>query len=346
MRKILYIGIDGLARKRQLREIFPHAELRSLAEDAQEIEHNFQAIRYFDLIICMNVRFSGLSRLLELFKVNVILSIGSDLASCNLENDFDRLEDSNLTIYRSRKKLADMFIPIGPDDIEIANSSIANKYKKLTNIREIFYCSKALLDVQAPWVSERAFEFDIEDVKSVLRFYEPRANWYYQQLLQFYAFKAEPSLLDSYVAIACDVFFNEDLDFFLDNIPIFTLGRTKAHTPYLEHMARLNPLLTNQRNISAVSYYVPFNRKTVLELIADIEAIHGEPFWKVFLREVKPDQLRHAGAAEVEIYYAYVQLKQTEHKVRNVSHIDVSTMEDGENSSAVYFAYHWHSRKT
>lgn len=235
-------------------------------------------------------------------------------------------------------------MPIGPSDYEIAEKSILNKRQYIKNLGDIYYCAQKDLNLSAIYVPESKYPFDLESVKENIKCTEGREGWYYQQLKQLYFGSLNLSGLDDYLTICTDVFFNQEISFFNGNLPIYTYGHEILNQPYFSHMRRLNPELKCFDGKSAISHHSIFNKHILQELFSDIEDRLGAPFWVAFLRAVDEKESA-AGAAEYELYFNFLRLKNYPIETRVLNYLDTGAFWYGQNSGAPFFAYHWYLRR-
>lgn len=263
------------------------------------------------------------------------------------ESDFTKvITEDNLTLYRSNISYYDIFLPIGPNDYDIAKTSIQNKRNKLRNLREIYYCSRVNLDLDAVFIPESFFPFQEINILNSKGVISSRSGWYFQQLKQLYFPTLYKSALDRVICICTDVFFNTDVQFFFSEVPIITFGREVPHKPYFQHMRRLYPLLGFENARSAISHHGVFEHDILARLHSDVENFHQKSFYKVFIDSIDPLSFEESGAAEYEIYYNYLRLIDRKIITREPNYIDTGSFSLGEQSGADYFAYHWYLRES
>lgn len=241
-------------------------------------------------------------------------------------------------------KYFDIFMPIGPADYEIAEESILNKRQYIKNLGDIYYCAQKDLQLPAIYVPESEYPFDLVGVKQNVRCVSGRQGWYFQQLKQLYFGSLGLSKLDDYLTICADVFLNEEISFFRGNLPIYTYGHEIPNQPYFSHMKKLNPDLKCFDGRSAISHHSIFNKKILDELFSDVESRSGTPFWVAFLRAVD-EKYSSAGAAEYELYFNFLRLKNYPIETRSLKYVDTGAFWFGKNSGAPFFAYHWYLRR-
>lgn len=238
----------------------------------------------------------------------------------------------------------DIFMPIGPSDYEIAEKSILNKRQYLRQLGDIYYCAQMDLNLPAIYIPENSYPFNFQDIKENIKCIPGREGWYYQQLKQLYFGSLNLSSLDYYLTICADVFFNEEISFFNGSLPIYTYGHEVPNQPYFSHMKRLNSDLKCFDNKSVISHHSIFNKKILIELFSDVESRLGEAFWVAFLQAVLEKE-SSAGAAEYELYFNFLRLKNYPIETRSLEYLDTGSFWYGKNSGAPFFAYHWYLRR-
>jgi hypothetical protein len=344
-RKVLYVGSNGTAKTYGLVELFRNARISEFQTDINELNQATQGQVCFDLIIFDQIGFSQIDQLLKLFKYRYIVLIGNHffLNPVQINASYYQVE-SGLSVYKSNVKYFDIFMPIGPSDYSIASASVINKYSQLQGVREIFYCATQPLDINATFVAESDYPFTEEAAVAAFGVRHERFGWYYQQLKQLYLYLARPYLLDNYITMCTDLFFNKCLPFFEGDTPIYSYGHSPLHGPYFEHMRKLHPQLRCFDGRSAISHHSIFNRHVLLDLFSEVKCHTGKEFWEAFLSNVDPQQRLFSGAAEYEIYFNFLRLKGTPLITREPNYIDTGDFQHGLSADCHYFAYHWYMR--
>ena len=344
-RRVLYVGENEAALLQPLSELFRNARIYSFVRDIEELKQASPGEICFDLIIFNRAVFSQIHILLKVFKYRYIVVFGNEAFFNVLEINatFHQIE-SDLSVYKSNVKYFDIFMPIGPNDYCIAGSSVINKYQHLKGIREIFYCSTQPLDIKATFVAESDYPFSRDAAVAAFGLDHDRFGWYYQQLKQLYLYIAQPFVLDNYITMCADVFFNKELSFFENDKPIYTYGHELPHAEYFHHMRRLHPQLRCFDGRSAISHHAIFNRQVLLDLFCEVKSYTGKEFWDAFLCNVNPHQRLHSGAAEYEIYFNFMRLKEFNIITRDPNYLDIGDFNLGSTSNCDYFAYHWYMR--
>ncbi len=344
-RRVLYLGLNATSAKHSLREIFRNAHISVFVNDINELSNTIPGQVCFDLIIIDRTLFSGIDQLLKIFKYRYIIVTGHDVFFNPVEiNATAHQVESGLFIYKSNIKYFDIFMPIGPSDYSIAAASVLNKYNQIQGIREIFYCASQPLDIKATFVAESDYPFSKEAAISAFGIEHYRFGWYYQQLKQLYLSLAQPSVLDNYITMCTDLFFNKNMPFFDGDKPIYTYGKEIPHVYYFQHMQKLHPQLRCFDGRSAISHHSIFNRHVLLDLFSEVKSHTGKEFWEAFLRNVDPQQRLLSGAAEYEIYFNFLRLKEINLITREPNYLDTGDFKLGLGADCHYFAYHWYMR--
>lgn len=355
-RKVLYVGANEAAVTQSLADLFRNASFSSFVSDIIALNQASPGEICFDLIVFDRTAFSRIDLLLKVFKYRYMVVIGIETFFNNVDiNASFHQVRSGLSVYKSKVKYFDIFMPIGPNDYSIAAASVINKYRMLRGVREIFYCATQPLGIKATYVAESDYPFSkeaaitalgLDSKEKEIRFGldQSRFGWYYQQLKQLYLYQAQPFVLDNYVTMCTDMFFNKELPFFESDTPIYTYGREAPHVHYFQHMRRLHPQLRCFDGRSAISHHSIFNRQVLLDLFCEVKSHTGKAFWEAFLRNVDPQQRQHSGAAEYEIYFNFMRLKGVNIITRNPVYLDTGDFEQGMAADCHFFCYHWYMR--
>lgn len=197
----------------------------------------------------------------------------------------------------------DVVIPLGPNDEDIVQLCIDSTRKYVRDINTIYVISHRPLDLSgAVLVTEDIFPFQKDDIKAYVG--DKKAGWYLQQLLKLYCQEVVPSLHDNVVIVDADTIFKRAVSFMAGTKFLFNVHNS-IHTPYFKHMKLIHPSFTAfKRGISGIVNTMIVNRKIVKEIFNIVEAYHGEPFWKVFMKCL--DTSEPSSASEYEIYFHYV----------------------------------------
>jgi hypothetical protein len=115
------------------------------------------------------------------------------------------------------------------------------------------------------------------------------------------------------------------------------------HTPYFEHMSRLDSNFTKVLNVSGICHHMMFETQYIKQMFEIIESQHNDTFYNVFLKLVS--ETSGSGASEYEIYFNYMlkyhfdKMQIRELNWRNVTELDV-------NCGLDYISYHHYNRST
>jgi GR25 family glycosyltransferase involved in LPS biosynthesis len=199
-------------------------------------------------------------------------------------------------------------------DKDIIKKSLESVRKYVRHFNNIYLVSKEnllheLWNDNMIYVDENKYPFSKNDIINNLPKECPsfRYGWFYQQLLKLYIYRIIPEITDYFMVLDSDVIFLKFIRFFNDNNkPYFTTG-DEYNKPYFKHMKILYPKLKKMHPKSGIAHHMIFNKKILDKLFFEVEKIHGEPFWKVFLNKVKFDKSEnYSRASEYEIYFNYV----------------------------------------
>jgi Family of unknown function (DUF6492) len=226
----------------------------------------------------------------------------------------------------------DVVISVGPNDQDIIAESFQYTKRNIIGYRRIFIVSSDpnLVIDGATVIDERVFPFSNADITNYLNTTN-RAGWYLQQLLKLYAGRVLPDILENYLVLDSDAFFLKPTEFSIDNKYIFTTSE-QNHTPYFEHMSRLDPSLKKVYHLSGISHHCFFNNQILSELFSLVEANHGSgetAFWRLFLLMVDKSHAEHSGASEYEIYFNFMCIRHPDKmlirqlKTANLGHYDL-----------------------
>lgn len=187
---------------------------------------------------------------------------------------------------------------------------------------------------------EKIFPFTIE---TVINFHGKldRNGWYLQQLLKLYAGIVIPNILERYLVIDSDTFFLKPTIFIENNKCLYNYG-SEYHTPYFDHMLRLNKnLIKVDTDKSDICHHMMFETKYIKELIKTIENENNDNFYNLFLNLVT--DIRGSGASEYEIYFNYM-LKNHNNKIiiRELKWCNSNILQLDSNYD--YISYHWYNR--
>jgi hypothetical protein len=244
--------------------------------------------------------------------------------------------------------LFDIVIPVGPNDIDMINTSINYTKQNVIGYRNIYLvsCIDNLYVQDCITINENIFPFKMNDINNILG---PRSRngWYLQQLLKFYAGNIIHGILPRYLVIDADTCFIKPTNFISnDNKCIYTTG-TEFHDPYFHHMHSLHPSLGKFHPLSGISHHTLFETGIINNIINMVENYHNntKSFWQLYLEKIDPEQYNHSGAAENEIYFTYIYLYHSEHIViRELKWANVHTINEHLNSDFDFISVHWYLR--
>lgn len=240
--------------------------------------------------------------------------------------------------------LFDIVIPVGPNDNPIIEKQIEYTKKNVIGYRHIYLiCYDPSIKIDGCiTICEDIFPFSLQTVS---RFHgeSSRNGWYLQQLLKLYAMRVIPDILERCLIIDSDTFFLKPTTFINDDNHCLYASGTEYHTPYFEHIIRLDIGLQKiYENHSGICHHMIFERVYINELIEKIEQRHSDQFYNIFLKLVI--DVLGAGASEYEIYFNYMfQNHSDKVKIRDLVWINSRSLSDL-NSDNDYISYHWHMR--
>ena len=244
--------------------------------------------------------------------------------------------------------LFDIIICVGPNDTDIITSMVPYAISNVIGYRNIYLvCANPTISVDGTiTIDEKIFPFNINDL--IAKFGNNNRNgWYLQQLLKLYSGNVIPGLLQNYLIIDSDTFFQKRLSFMDDNNKyIYTIG-SEYHKPYFNHMNKLHPSLKRVVNCSGISHHMIMNTIHVNELFDLVETYHNksEPFWKIFLNNIDPNDFLASGASEYEIYFNYMNIyHKNDILIRQLNWTNASSLNNN-NKHCDYVSVHWYMRK-
>ena len=258
-----------------------------------------------------------------------------DIMDYNIE-----IKDGN-TMVLTKKKLFDIVIPVGPNDIDVIHHQIEYTKKNIIGYRNIYIISSSKdLKVEGCIVYyENIFPFSMDTIKSYYGDIS-RNGWYLQQLIKLYAGLYIPNILDKYLVVDADTLFLNPTTFVHDNKCLYNFG-TEYHVPYFEHMSKLHPSLVKITNVSGICHHMIFEVKYVKELFELVESTHNDIFYNVFLKLVT--NTSESGASEYEIYFNYILQNHNENiLIRKLEWANVYTLNAQYNLD--YISYHSYNR--
>ena len=237
----------------------------------------------------------------------------------------------------------DIIIPVGPDDACIVNHQLILTKKNIIGYRNIYLISyDKLIQIDGcVTISEDIFPFSIETVEKY-HGKSRRNGWYLQQLLKLYAGIVIPGILSKYLVIDCDTFFLKPTTFIENGKCLYNPG-TEYHTPYFDHMKKLDKSLVKlYNNMSGISHHMIIETEYINSLFNMVELNHNDTFYNVFLKNVT--ETLNSGASEYEIYFNFIFYKFKDNVVirplkwKNTNILDL-------NADYDYISYHSWSRQ-
>lgn len=248
-------------------------------------------------------------------------------------------------LYKSTVEWFDVFMPIGPNDYQIAQESVMNKRKFLPGLRHVFYTSDSNLGIDAVYVDNSFYPFEISEVVGALGHqYAERAGWYFQQLKQLYFPTLNIRSKCKVLSICCDVFFLRRTMMFEGDIPVYTLGYPDIHPPYRRHCEMLLDKKFNSKSRSFISHHCVFERKVLRDLFSHVEEVHAVPFWKAFIDCTDVEERSGAAASEYEIYMYFITTIRHRALIREANFVDFGALSSCWLFAAQFVACHYYLR--
>ena len=245
----------------------------------------------------------------------------------------------------------DIVILLGPNDVNIIEKQIEYTKKNIIGYRNIHIVTTnniiKNLENRIPFnncifIDENIFPFSINDV-AILHGKSHRNAWYLQQLLKLYSGIVIPNILDKFLVIDADTFFLKPTTFIEDDKCLYNYNIYEDKESYFIHMKKLYSGLEKMiADKSGICHHMIFENIYLLELFKIVEEEHQQPFWKVFLEKVEPDEYLRSGASEYEIYFNYM-IKYHSDKIiirklnwENINHFQFNEYDD-------YVSVHWYT---
>lgn len=226
----------------------------------------------------------------------------------------------------------------------------------------IVISSKPLTD-EAEWFDETLFPFSKKMVSLALNhgnkngsvvYMKAKApqttvGWYFQQLLKLYSPLIIPGISTNVLVLDADTIFLNPVSFLnKKNGSIFNSSATEHHEPYFQHIERLLPGLTKQRkNISGVSHHMLIQKEILLDLMDQVEELHGRPFWEAFCRAVLPKNIYGPAASEYELYFNFALKNTSQVSLRPLRFANVDSVKEIsklKKEGLHFISYHWYLR--
>jgi hypothetical protein len=243
----------------------------------------------------------------------------------------------------------DIIVCLGPNDDFLLSNIVTNTKLNIINSNKLYIITNSTIrdrhinqfNDDVIFIDENNFPFSKDYIDK--KFNKPsRSGWYLQQLLKLYAPIIISTLLDNYLILDADVYFHNPVLFFENNKVLLNTG-TEHHTPYFEHMKKLDSSLFRVYNCSGICHLFPVKKKFIYSLINKIELTHKKPFWEVFLDCVDSNHYEFSGASEYEILFNYIILHfPNEYEINNL--IWRNTPKITSNFQGHYEACHHYSR--
>ena len=227
----------------------------------------------------------------------------------------------------------DIVIPVGPKDEHIIEEQIKHTKRNIIGYRNIYLISSKNIKIDGCiTIDENDFPFNIETVAN-LHGKKERNGWYLQQLLKLYVGRVVSGLLDRYLVIDSDTFFQKPITFVENNKCLYDVGNVH-YKLYFEHMAKLHEeFIKCNKTMSGICHHMIFEQQYIEEILEKVEEKHKDKFYNVFLKCVK--ERKGSGASEYELYFNYVLKNYSEKiKIRKLK----------TNSDPDYISYHWYLR--
>jgi hypothetical protein len=241
--------------------------------------------------------------------------------------------------------LFDIVILVGPNDIEIINTTLEYNKKNIIGYNKIYIIiNKDIITnyeifQDCEIIDENIFPFNKELIKKFLNINTNRTGWYLQQLLKLYAGFIINGILENYLVIDADTYFLKPTTFFENNLPLYNYG-TEYHLPYFIHMINLHPEFTKMIDKSGICHHMIFQKYILINLFNLVEKFHNDKFYNIFLKSIENNQ---SGASEYEIYFNYMIKYFPNHfKIRPLNWENVNKIID--KNYYDYVSYHWYLR--
>jgi hypothetical protein len=227
----------------------------------------------------------------------------------------------------------DIVIPLGPNEIQKFSEQLIYTKKNIIGYRNIYIVTSnvKLQYDSCIMIDENIFPFKkfISNYFAEHKGKNNRNGWYFQQLIKLYAGVFIEGLLENYLVIDADVFFLRPTNFIMNNKFLFSTGN-EEHTPYFEHMSRLDNAFKKYYNKSGICHHMLFNTKYINEIFNIVEKNHKKPFWQAFILSVnehlnKNINCTESGASEYELYFNYMYHKHLDIMIiRNLKWANIS----------------------
>jgi hypothetical protein len=199
-----------------------------------------------------------------------------------------------------------------------SKNSISNIYILSSDKSASDYLST---DVPVYYINDDQYPVPKEEISKILgnqRFSSGYENYYFQQLLKLYIFRAIPDLLDCVLFLDSDFIISSKIQFLDDagkhlmsyGYPFLWLMNTKDYPESVNHIhashaARLIPEWKVQHPYSGMHHHMVFHREILSALLAIVEEQHKLPFWKAFINTIDIDSGKWNAASEYVIYHHF-----------------------------------------
>ena len=224
----------------------------------------------------------------------------------------------------------DIVIPLGPNEISRIHQQIKQVKENVIGYRNIYIVSfdPSIKMEDCITIDEKVYEFKINDISTRLK-KQHRVGWYYQQLLKLYTGFTIDGILDNYLVIDADVFFQTKLQFIENDKYCFNTS-DEYNVPYFQHMNRMHHSFKKLCDHSGIAHHMLFNKNIVKEMFDLVESKHHKPFWQIFMDCV--DEQYDSGASEYEIYFNYmIQYHHDKIIIRNLRWSNISVNQYNHN---------------
>ena len=217
----------------------------------------------------------------------------------------------------------DIVIPLGPNEISRIHQQIKQVKLNVIGYRNIYIVSfdSNIQMEDCITIDENIYEFKKNDISSHLK-KQHRVGWYYQQLLKLYTGFTIEGILDDYLVIDADVFFQTKINFIENNKYCFNTS-DEYNLPYFHHMNKLHNSFKKLHQKSGIAHHMMFNKIIVKEMMDMVQSIHNKPFWQTFIDCV--DEQYDSSASEYELYFNYmIQYHPDKMIIRNLKWCNIS----------------------
>jgi len=214
----------------------------------------------------------------------------------------------------------DVVIPCIEKDLDTLELCIDGIRKYGKGVRRIIVVSEKRLTEHAEWFDENSYPMKKEDIARVLHGNDnpkqARVGWVFQQFLKLYAPFVIPDISENVLLLDSDTIFLRDVEFIdEDGTALYNVG-TEYYKPYFDQQARLFPGLPKINSMySGICHHMLIQRAFVEEMMGEIEALHGMPFWEAVLTTMDKDL---KAFSEYELYFNYIFWKKKPVRIRGL----------------------------